>query len=173
MKLLDDPREVLDYCLKVENEVDETRLMVNVKDAMKQTLSTNIRGKNYESLGLALYDGKQGDYGWSAPPDYHVTTLFVGGKQQMHREKQFAEFQEGKECEVEMCGILLVDEKLITAIVRTGEPVENKHPHITILLRGNTKAKDSNYYLEWFAEEKQREYDYFVRGRGDTQFNCF
>ena len=69
--------------------------------------------------------------------------------------------------------MLLVDEKLVVGIVRTLEPVEHEHPHVTVLLHGDTKPKESNYYLKCFAEEKQREFDFFVRGEGKEQYNSY
>ena len=89
------------------------------------------------------------DNKWQRPnPPYHITSLFVNRKKENMDKDEFKCFKEEVDEEIEIKGIVIVENFLICAIMfPTSIPIENKIPHMTLLLKDG-KALDSNMVLE-------------------------
>lgn len=80
---------------------------------------------------------------WSFPNTFHVTTLFKGKKDFDKNKVSYQEFEENKGIELKIVGLIYIPLKIITLIVLTNQAVDNKFPHITVLV-AEYKPKNSN-----------------------------
>lgn len=89
------------------------------------------------------------DYGWKRPnPPYHITSLFVKRSPESKDKEEFKKFRENIPEKIAIKGFVYVEDYLMTAFCFPQViPIENKVPHITLLLK-EAKAFDSNNVLE-------------------------
>lgn len=89
------------------------------------------------------------DLDWKRPnPPYHITSLFVNRKKESMENEAFKKFRDGVKEKVPVKAVVVVEDFLIVAICApTSIPVDNKVPHMTLLL-SQGKAFDSNAVLE-------------------------
>ena len=95
------------------------------------------------------------EHGWKRPlPPYHITSLFVNRKAENRDKEEFKKFREDIPEQIAVKGFVLVEDYLMVAILCPQTvPVENKVPHMTLLLKEG-KAFDSNMVLEKLATRK-------------------
>jgi len=93
------------------------------------------------------------EFKWRRPnPPYHLTSLFITKKGNVGKP-EYDEFEEGVNEKVMIKGVVIVDDFLATAFWFPQKLlVENKCPHITMLLKKG-KAFDSNMVLEYLFKE--------------------
>jgi hypothetical protein len=89
------------------------------------------------------------DIDWIRPnPPYHITSLFVNRKKENMEKEEFKKFKEGIQEKIPIRAVVVVEDYLIVAVwAPTSIPVENKVPHMTLLL-SQGKAFESNQILE-------------------------
>jgi len=87
------------------------------------------------------------DNKWQRPnPPYHITSLFVNRKKENMDKDEFKYFKEEVDEEIEIKGIVIVENFLICAIMfPTSIPIENKIPHMTLqIIQNFYKSKNYN-----------------------------
>ena len=92
-------------------------------------------------------NGKVDVNGWRKPDDYHVTSLFLGKDEDKKQHQIFQNFRNGIEVEVTIYAIVLVPNKIVTGICFPDYPVENRCPHVTLMVN-EWKPVMSNTVLE-------------------------
>jgi len=78
--------------------------------------------------------------------DLHITSLYVGDDLNNTKKEHFKTFKEGHQQNVEIVGMIIVPNKIVTAICYPDQSViqvENKFPHITVM-KGEWAPKFSN-----------------------------
>lgn len=78
--------------------------------------------------------------------DLHITSLYVGDDLNNTKKHYFKNFKEGYQQDTEIVGMVIVPNKIITAICYPDQSViqvENKFPHITVM-KGEWAPKFSN-----------------------------
>jgi hypothetical protein len=88
-------------------------------------------------------------FGWKRPnPPYHITSLFVNRKKENMDKDEFKNFKEDVDEQIAIKGIVIIENYMMTAFCfPTCIPLENKIPHITLMLKDG-KAFESNDLLE-------------------------
>ena len=84
---------------------------------------------------------------WKLPNSYHVTQLFIGGNKNKTQSKVYQSFQEGQNVKVSIKGVLYVPGCILTGICFPQAPIDNKFPHMTLMLGNKWTAKLSNDVL--------------------------
>lgn len=79
-----------------------------------------------------------------------MTTLFIGGNKKKLESPIYQSFNEGDLIQVPARGIIFVPGKIMAAVCFPKCQVENRFPHMTLLL-GKWPAKNSNMALEQTA----------------------
>jgi hypothetical protein len=80
-------------------------------------------------------------------PTYHVTALFIGRENSKVEGKIFNSYRPGQKINIPMRALLFVPGKIMTAVCFPDTLIENKMPHMTLLLN-KWQAKNSNDALE-------------------------
>lgn len=94
-------------------------------------------------------------------PTYHVTSLFMGGKEE--NSPIYKNFEEGKRVNIPIKALLFVPGRIMTGICFPDAEISNKMPHMTLLL-GKWPAKNSNMALECSCSNKSQPfYDIYHR----------
>jgi len=78
--------------------------------------------------------------------DLHITSLYIGDDLNNTKKHYFKNFKEGHQQDAEIVGMVIVPNKIITAICYPDQSViqvENKFPHITVM-KGEWAPKFSN-----------------------------
>jgi len=78
--------------------------------------------------------------------DLHITSLYVGDDVNNTKKEHFRNFKEGHKQNVEIVGMIIVPDKIVTAICYPDQSViqvDNKFPHITVM-KGQWAPKFSN-----------------------------
>ena len=88
--------------------------------------------------------------GWDIKKNFHITTLYLGQDKSKQQDPIFKNFEEGKHVEVEIRALVYIPDKIMTAVCFPKCEIENKYPHITLVL-GKWKARQSNDALEGTA----------------------
>jgi len=89
----------------------------------------------------------QWEAGWKKPEDFHVTTLFIGRREENIENDIYANWEDGESVQVSICALIVVPSKIITGVCFPAYPCANKCPHVT-LLTNDWAPKDSNTVLE-------------------------
>ncbi len=71
--------------------------------------------------------------GWKPVDDYHVTTYYIGKDQEKTDHKLFQNHVDGVEVEVKILALVIVPNKIITAICFPDYEIANKCPHVTLM----------------------------------------
>ncbi len=132
-------------------------LAVSVTSAIKQPLDLALKACK-EVQKSATIDDKgeladlrkylEADTGsWKFPNSHHVTTLFIGGKKDLVETKIYKDFHEGEKMDIRLGAIVLVPHKLVFGICFLKTAVDNKIPHITLLVN-HCPPKLSNTFGE-------------------------
>lgn len=126
----------------------ENLIHSNISDIIYKSisdLSNSFSSFSSEDL-LSFLKSKEPDKNkksiWKYPKSFHITTLFHS----KHYDKNspiLKSFQNDKEAKVNIAGMAIVPNNIVTLIVLTDELVDNKYPHITFLI-GNYKPVVSN-----------------------------
>ena len=92
--------------------------------------------------------------GWTIRPDFHVTILFMADKKDSEVEKDpiFQNFKEKERVDVEVRAVILVADRIMTAVCFPKYEVANEFPHMTLFLQ-KWKAVQSNLALESTCSE--------------------
>lgn len=85
--------------------------------------------------------------GYKARPTYHVTTMFLGKEAWKVDSEIFKAYHEGQKVDIPIRALLFIPGKIMTGVCFPSTPIENKMPHMTLLL-GAWQAKNSNDALE-------------------------
>lgn len=139
----------------------------NLKEIKNITESLNSENKiNIESMKTP-----------SKNNEWHVTTLFKKTKQFIKSHPAFINFEEGKTIKLVIKGLVYIENKILIAIVQTETPVENKMPHITLLV-GGFSPKHSNDVFEKLFLGGPMEQEYISLMNKEIKFeneigNCY
>lgn len=82
---------------------------------------------------------------WRHPSSFHVTTIYNPSLYPGH--PAINAFNEGKEVLIKVKGMVYLPNKLLSLFVNVDTPIQNKIPHLTVLLN-EYQAKHSNDVLE-------------------------
>ena len=93
--------------------------------------------------------------GYKIRPTYHVTSMFIGGGKPKTESKIYQNFEVGKIVNVPVRALLFVPGKILTGVCFPDADVENRFPHMTLLL-GKWPAKNSNMALEFTCSDSKQ-----------------
>jgi hypothetical protein len=83
------------------------------------------------------------------PDSWHITTLYIGEDKEKLETDYFKKFEEGKEIRIKLLSFAYIPGRLVSAPVFIDyNLIENKFPHMTLILGGKSRAVDSNYLLK-------------------------
>lgn len=85
--------------------------------------------------------------GWTLPPDHHVTTLYLGNDPDRTEHPIYKNHKDGLKVPVAIQALLVVKDRIITAITFPRYEVDNEFPHVTMLVK-KWKPFLSNLVLE-------------------------
>lgn len=102
---------------------------------------------NVKALQDVWLHGKNDSAGWRKPDDYHVTCLFMGKDEDKKQSPIYQSFANGVEVPVTIYAFVLVPNKIVTGICFPDYPVENRCPHVTLMVN-EWKPVMSNSVLE-------------------------
>jgi hypothetical protein len=104
---------------------------------------------------LEIFDTKTNIDGYTVRPSYHVTQLFIGGNKKQMQNPIYQHYEVGKVVKVSVRALLFVPGKILTAVCFPEADVDNKFPHMTLLL-GKWPAKNSNMALEYTCTDSKQ-----------------
>jgi hypothetical protein len=114
---------------------------------------------------LKYMDESQVVDGYKVRPTYHVTSMFIGKDTHKMDSDLFKSFHDGQLINIPVRALLFVPGKIMTAVCFLDVPIENKMPHMTLLL-GKWPAKESNTALEATClYQHQAFYDLYQKAR--------
>ena len=83
------------------------------------------------------------------PDSWHVTTLYIGHDLNKLETSYYKDFEEDVEVKIPLLSFAYIPGRLIaTPVFLEYTNIENKLPHMTLVLGGKSKAVDSNYLLK-------------------------
>jgi hypothetical protein len=109
---------------------------------------------------------------WKYPKEskiWHVTTLFKSGKSFIKSHPAYLYFQENKDVQLEIRGLVYIPNKIITSIIYTESPIQNEFPHMTTLLAGYSAKNSNDVCKELFSEGKELRKSYLKLMKEDYQ----
>ena len=105
---------------------------------------------NIEAL-LKAFNPSTAVDGYKIRPTYHVTSLFMAGKEA--DSPIYLNFEEGKRIDIPIRALLYVPGRIMTGVCFPDAEISNKMPHMTLIL-GKWPAKNSNMALEYTCSKK-------------------
>ena len=101
-----------------------------------------------EELSQASASGfKKEINGWKKPDDFHVTTFYIGKDEDKLKSEFYTNFARDVEVPVRITAVVLVPGKIITGIAFPDHAVQNRCPHVTMMVN-EWKPMMSNSLLE-------------------------
>ena len=87
---------------------------------------------------------------------FHITTLFLGKKNNNKNNNIYKNFVNGKKTNVKIFGLIIIYEKIMILICKSEEEIDNKFPHITFMIGKEYKPVNSNDVLETLFEKNEK-----------------
>jgi len=106
--------------------------------------------KDFAKLKKALA-GQQST--WKAPASHHVTQRFFGGSKSPQNMKFLSSYQAGKCLGIVVRAVIYVPERILAGVCFPKAEVENKFPHLTMMVANGWKPVNSNSILQSTCNE--------------------
>jgi hypothetical protein len=109
------------------------KIFHNLEDVLHEHRSSVLEA-NIKALQEIWLSGKKESGGWRKPEDFHVTCLYLGKAEDKMEHKIYQNFENGVAIPVTIHAFVLVPNKIVTGICFPEHPVENRCPHVTLLV---------------------------------------
>lgn len=103
-------------------------------DNLLRDFKSSVIEANVTALKDIWSKGGKESGGWRKPDDYHVTCLYLGRDEEKQDHKIYKNFVERVEVDITIYGIVVVPNKIVAGICFPEHPVENRCPHVTLMI---------------------------------------
>ena len=95
---------------------------------------SQILQSTFKSLLNLAGSGKLAD-GWRFTQDFHVTCLWMNRDEDIAEESEiYNNFEKDVSIDIEICALIIVPDKIVTAICFPDQKIDNRCPHVTLAI---------------------------------------
>ena len=143
--------------IQIEKSKEDLQKIVFVE---LENMIYNTQNKELNQVYNELIENFYNEAIYRFPSDLHITTVFDPATQ--IENESVKHFQDGKKINIDIHGIVIIPNKLVTFYVSCQTPVANTFPHITFLVGKDYKSKYSNIVLELVFEKMNENAYYYI-----------
>lgn len=142
-----DDRYPLYLSIEVDHNINKRQiydfLLNNLMSLVKKyPHNTQIRADYEDLIGQRMFELRE-------PDSWHITTFYIGNDTSKLESEYYKNFFENKEVPIKLLSFAYIPGRLIASPIFVDyNLIENKFPHMTLILGGNSRAVDSNYLLK-------------------------
>jgi len=143
--------------IEVDHQINKRQIfefiLNNLMNLVKKyPQNTQIKADYEDLIGQRMFELRE-------PDSWHITTLYIGNDTSKLETDFYKKFRENNGIQIKLLSFVYIPGRLISAPVFVDyDLIENKYPHMTLILGGKSRPVDSNYLLKsvFFENENLR-----------------
>ena len=120
----------------------------NYGESLKKVFRSGFGQANESKEMLADFDKMSTTFmgvgDWKLPNTHHVTSLWIGGQAKKMTSDAFVYFKPNASVDVTIRALIYVPDKIVAGLCFPRFEIENKHPHVTLMVSSTWAPRLSN-----------------------------